>query len=429
MIGVIKLNDLISTAFGHSPHDRITVGLRDFPEFKDARLVAEVRRLHEITNKFRGIEAYGVLRWEGIYIEVPREDITTLATMYPDDEKEDLEELLTGQYSKPSYLLEFALIRDGNLFSIRSECPYFTILFDLSKEAFLVPPRVVTHDRSEEFRTITSEIVMALQNALEEALTDNHGYSVRVRQSISYENRIGRIKRADVVEAGLIHSTSLPPEQVALFTKIAPTLAQKHPLTLSRDDYLRAVQVALIAIQRAHVDDPLTKSYRDNADGRDGGLLQLSPKSTNDFYRWLTSGDWQGQHPFEIVRGFHSHTAIRLFATPNQQEHKIELTLCGAWEGVAEKTIQMALALHEAGIPITLSDLEFHKARLTCEDWLLVSRSSSLNGNDWQDVEFDNFTGIVGAQISYWELAEHPTALERVTWNDPVIIKPLAKTS
>lgn len=425
MIGVIKLNDLICSAFGHSPNDRIAVGLRDFPEFQDTRLVGEVRRLHDIANQFTAIETFGVTRWEGIYIEVPREDLTTLTSMYPDDDKEDLDALLRGQYPEPSYLLEFSLVRDGDIFSIRSESPYFTILFDFSKQAFLAPPRVITHDLSDEFRTITSEIITALQNGLEEALTNPDGYRARVRQNLSYENRIGRIKRADAVEAGLIRPTALTPGQVAHFMQISPSLAHKHPLALSRDDYLQAVQVALGAIGKARKGDPLTKSYRDNADGRDGGMLRLSPQSKDDFYRWLTSRDWQGQHPFEIVRGFHGHTAIRLYATPRQEEEKIELTLCGSWEGVADSTARMALALHEGGIPVTLSDLEFHKARLSCEDWLVVSRASGFDGEDWQDVEFDNFTGIVGAQISYWELAEHPSALQRVTWKDPVIIQPL----
>ena len=427
MIGVIKLNDLICSAFGHSPNDRIAVGLRDFPQFQDARLVGEVQRLHDIANQFTAIEIFGVSRWEGIYIDVPREDITTLISMYPDDEREDLEALISDQYSAPSYLLQFTLVRDGDIFSIRSESPYFAVLFDRAKQTFLVPCRVIAHDLSEEFRTITGEITSALQSTLEEALTNPHGYSARVRRNLPYENRIGRIRRADAIEAGLIEPTSLSAEQVAQFLKIAPTLAQKHPRNLSRDDYLQAVQVALGAIGKACEGDPLTKSYRDNADGRDGGMLRLAPQSKDDFYRWLTSRDWQGQHPFEIVRGFHSHTAIRLYATPHQEEGKIELRLCGAWEGVAEKTVRMALALHEAGIPVTLSDLEFHKARVLGDDWLLVSSSSGFAEEDWQDATFDNFSGIVGAQISYWELAEHSTALQRVAWNEPVIIQPLAK--
>jgi hypothetical protein len=401
--------------------------MRDLPEFRDARLVSEVRRLHEVAHQFRCVSKFGVTSWEGIYIEVPREDLATLRAIYPDDDDEDLADCIESQFSEPMYLLEFALCKDGNHFLIRSQSPYFSILFDLSKDLFLVPPVVMTHDRFEDFKTVVSEIVPALQRSLEEALTDGDQYRARIKRGLPFENRIGRIKRSELVEAGLIDPTSLNANEVAQFLQIAPTLTRKHPLLLSRDDYLYAVQIALSAVGKARVGEPLTKSYKDNADGRDGGLLRLSPTSADDFYRWLIGRDWQGQHPFEIVRGFHSNTGIRLFATPHQRENKVELTLCGAWEGVAEKTVRMALALHDAGIPITLSDLEFHKARVHYEDWLVVSSSSGFHGEDWRDIEFDNFNGIVGAQISYWELVERPSALQRVAWKDPVIIQPLSK--
>ena len=77
-----------------------------------------------------------------------------------------------------------------------------------------------------------------------------------------------------------------------------------HAMTLNR--YMRTVAIAYDAgFKELRSLSPLAK-YKKKADGRHGGLLDISSHDPIAFSKWFHSEAWSGCHPWEIVFG-HPH--------------------------------------------------------------------------------------------------------------------------
>lgn len=123
--------------------------------------------------------------------------------------------------------------------------------------------------------------------------------------------------------------------------------------------------------------------YKRYADGRDGGLLSIEPRSTEAFRRWIDSKDRLGAHPWEIYRGGNS-THIDLAACRHPS---------GGWSVALDafsssrlvETCRIALALDKAGLPFCLAHRESYKLRLLEEDWVGIVPEGADLRYGWQD--------------------------------------------
>jgi hypothetical protein len=121
--------------------------------------------------------------------------------------------------------------------------------------------------------------------------------------------------------------------------------------------------------------------YKSYADGRDGGLLALEPKSQSAFEEWYHSKQWQGCHPWEIYRGGNS-THINLGVEHDQRGWEVSLTAYSSTRMV--ETRRIAIALHRAQLPCTVHHAESYLLRLRGEDWVGIVPKDDPIAYAWQ---------------------------------------------
>lgn len=144
--------------------------------------------------------------------------------------------------------------------------------------------------------------------------------------------------------------------------------------------------------------------YKRYADGRDGGLLALEPRSAEAFRRWFDSKERLGAHPWEIYRGGNS-THIDLSA----RRHP-----AGGWSVALDafsssrlvETCRIAVALSRAMLPFSLEHRESYKKRLLEEDWVGIVPEGSEIRYAWHD--FPREWSVADCIRLQWIFEENP---------------------
>ena len=110
---------------------------------------------------------------------------------------------------------------------------------------------------------------------------------------------------------------------------------------------------------------PPISQYRRMADGRDEGMLAISPNAPEAFSAWYADRNRGGGHPWEVCAGGNS-THIDLIVS--QDENGWFFTLRGTSYGRSIETIKFYNVLRKAGLPVCLLDRQALAARLTETD-------------------------------------------------------------
>jgi hypothetical protein len=146
--------------------------------------------------------------------------------------------------------------------------------------------------------------------------------------------------------------------------------------SMTATDYFNYCRIAYLAGKRP--DETVAESwtgrkmYEHFADGRHDGLLDIDPESPQEFADWIDGNHpkkGSGGHPWEIKRGGNTtHIDLMVYRPSHfvKAGFKIELR-AGAIHRMAEM-IRMFLALHEAGLPISVSNPEGVRKRLLALD-------------------------------------------------------------
>lgn len=146
--------------------------------------------------------------------------------------------------------------------------------------------------------------------------------------------------------------------------------------TLTANKFFEYCKIAYIAAAEKpdYIDKSLTgkEMYQRYADGRHEGLLDIDPNSKKEFANWLDGKHpkkTSGGHPWEIKRGGNT-THINLYVSrPSfHLNESFEITLAGASIGRLNETVRMFLAIHDAGLPITIADPEGIRKRILAQD-------------------------------------------------------------
>jgi len=176
------------------------------------------------------------------------------------------------------------------------------------------------------------------------------------------DDAIGQDKAKKIVE--LI-------ENVRLWTS-----EHTEPTSLTANEYFAYCKIAYIAARREDevVDENLSgrELYRMFADGRDDGLLKIDGDSPEEFAAWIDNTHPlrdSGGHPWEIKRGGNTtHINFAVYRPLYSKQERYVIELSGESLGRMAETLQMFLAIYEAGLPISITNPEAVRKRLLAQD-------------------------------------------------------------
>jgi hypothetical protein len=146
--------------------------------------------------------------------------------------------------------------------------------------------------------------------------------------------------------------------------------------SLAASDYFRYCKIAYIAGKRKKeiIDESLSgrQLYKRYADGRHDGLLEIDPSSEQEFADWIDGKHpkrGNGGHPWEIKRGGNTTHIDLIVSRPSSfRKEGFKVELRGESIGRMVETIRMFLAIHSAGLPVSIADPEGVRKRLLLQD-------------------------------------------------------------
>ena len=146
--------------------------------------------------------------------------------------------------------------------------------------------------------------------------------------------------------------------------------------SMTADDYFRYCRIAYLAAKREDetVDESLSgrEMYARYADGRHEGLLDIDAASEREFADWIDGSHPRrgtGGHPWEIKRGGNTtHIDLSVSRPSSYRKEGFKVELRGESIGRMVEVMRMFLALHEAGLPVSIANPEGVRKRLLARD-------------------------------------------------------------
>ncbi len=198
--------------------------------------------------------------------------------------------------------------------------------------------------------------------------------------------------------------------------------------SMTANDFFKYCKIAYIAGQRKddRVDENLSgrQMYERYADGRDEGLLEIAEDSKEEFADWIDGKHPKrdrGGHPWEIKRGGNT-THINLSVSRSRYGNEgFVVSLSGRSFNRLKETICMFLAIHEAGLPITIDDPEGIRKRLLGQDNIgIVPCFDSLHRANQHFHEHESVYDV----MHYGDLGRYKSRLRPfITWEPLPILK------
>jgi hypothetical protein len=204
----------------------------------------------------------------------------------------------------------------------------------------------------------------------------------------------------------------------------------KKPIvpSMTADDFFHYCKIAYIAGQRK--DDTVDKNlsgrqmYERYADGRDEGLLKIVGDSKEEFADWIDGKHPKktgGGHPWEIKRGGNTTHIDLSVSRPMYDKQGFEICLRGRSFNRLKETICMFLAIHEAGLPITIDDPTGIRKRLLGQDNIgIVPSGHSLHRANQHFHKNDSVYDV----MHYDDLGRYKSRIKPlITWEPLPILK------
>jgi hypothetical protein len=357
--------------------------------------------------------------WPPIWLPVRREDHSELAALYPDSTEEEIEDLVAIYFPhEEAWLrLEFAADEAGRLALHLAPLSFHVTV---ACNDGLVTVRDGVNDQiTTPFNLFSDWLFHQISREISAALADPERYGQSLAKRIPLTERFVRVQRKQLCEVlpELKHYIvdEMTPSERREFQDIAchlkgEAVRSKPPVSgFSAADYFRCCTLCFDAAGLGDDDRGLSPRdrYQKHADGRHGGLLNLPEESSDAFFKWLSSSEWHGTHPWEIRRGGNStHISLGAFV----EGGGVRLTLAGSATTRAAETMKMALALWRAGIQFILHDADLHLRRVKGEDWIgIYPESYGLRGRYFfpTDIDITDF-------YPWSEYADFPQLLTKV---------------
>lgn len=191
------------------------------------------------------------------------------------------------------------------------------------------------------------------------ALVENGTYNAYADSIVSYEKRVGTIRRSEYWEI-------FPEERKQFFENISQTeidefircINENAPVTaipeMTADTFYHCCALGYTAMGYACSGMKPKELYLKYADGRDDGMSEIEDNSPEAFLNWYHGRDKIG-HPWEVCRGGNS-THISLYVYTN--ENGFYFSLSGSAESRCIETVKFYLALRGDGYPVKMHEGE-----------------------------------------------------------------------
>jgi hypothetical protein len=211
--------------------------------------------------------------------------------------------------------------------------------------------------REKELIKFFSWLLINVNHEVTAFLSDPEAYNRFIAEHLPFRKRLGKIKRIKLwenIKDGIRLDEELGKANLERFEQAVNSMDEQAFLKeMTSDDFFRYCEICYDANDYFKPTEHLTsrEKYRRMADGREGGLLEITGDSPQAFNDWYTGGAWVGGHPWEICRGGNS-THISLSTHKDQAGWK--LYLAGSSSVRVVETAKMAIALFENNIPFIL---------------------------------------------------------------------------
>ncbi|MBE6962544.1 MAG: hypothetical protein E7445_08860 [Ruminococcaceae bacterium] len=223
-----------------------------------------------------------------------------------------------------------------------------------------------THDISE----FLEWLIESVRNCI--AALETGTYNETVENTLPARHRTGTILRKHLWEAfpqgREQYFENLTQEEADEFVACAVAdkalLKAKLP-SVTANDFFSYCAIGYAANQYDGTDKTPRDQYFKHADGRDEGLGEIDPDSSEAFSAWYHDRTRSGGHPWEVCRGGNS-THVDLHVVYSGDGYYLHVAGSSTWRSV--EAIKFFLALHRAGLPVVIHQAEMLKSRLLGEE-------------------------------------------------------------
>ena len=236
----------------------------------------------------------------------------------------------------------------------------------------------------EESIEVWVELILSAQRWMKKAEKDWIKTNKQILEEYPLNYRTGTVP-ASIIRASLSDIYRLDKElgkrKVKQFVKLVEdgyfyNMDHGTVDAMSASKFLEYCKIAYIAGARKdeQIDSDLSgrEMYQRYADGRHEGLLDIDPDSEHEFADWIDGKHPKksgGGHPWEIKRGGNTtHISLYVRRPSYYQKEKFVVELNGPALTRLAETVRMFLAIHQASLPITISNPESIRKRLLGQD-------------------------------------------------------------
>ena len=201
-------------------------------------------------------------------------------------------------------------------------------------------------------------------------------------------------------------------------------------MSMTAEDYFTYCRIAYLAgkSKGEEIEESLSgrDMYARYADGRHEGLLDIDPSSAQEFAEWLDGTHPKretGGHPWEIKRGGNTtHIDLAVFRPSVCRKEGFKVELRGEASSRMVETMRMFLAIHNAGLPVSIANPEGVRKRLLAQDniGIIPAYASLHRANQHFGKDDDVFDVMHYDDLGRFKRRTTPF----ITWEPLPILKP-----
>jgi len=371
----------------------------------------QLKTIEHLLGSVRSEETPTGNRWPPVWIPVARESIEELNAEYPDDSVDGLQEHIELELPHEEMWVGVYYARDNERF-LTALYPYqATWYIDTTSATVYCASDTLGAEAMQELLDWVAETT---KHELKALLASPERYRRRIEEALPLRDRFGKVLRRhiwEVVPGDHYLKDELTETEKRTFEDMAPELEDGGTVaSLTAAGFLEYCKICYVGAGMANDTDEPRVLYRSYADGRDDGLLELPDDDPDAFAGWYRH--FHIGHPWEIAAGGNT-THISL--TPALTEDGYRLILAGTSASRAAETIQMAIALHRASVPVSLIDLDIHKRRIRGSD-LVGIVPDSYSGRYHNRKEFPEKDMVYDCYPYFTTLADNPALEPYIEW-------------
>ena len=334
------------------------------PEYYDNKVKEQLNELYDLLDKIKPLEGGDDLKI--IYFSTERGSIKD----YGDYEElleygdissyEEFERNYNEEYPDEIYWYRLVTSKYENYRAISIN--HKSIIYaDMNSES--------THFENKQLQELLDFIIYKVSETIK--LLEDNTYNEYITKSLSYKNRFGVIKRSDYwnfypdIKKELLKE--LPEEDINEFIKLTSKKETNRIKNMTSSKYFECVR---LAYQNNHYDiNGLNDKelYLKYADGRDEGLTEIDPNSSEEFDNWYNDRDRFGGHPWEIMRG---HSFYRVNLSISHDDEGYYLSLDGNIILRKIEIVKIYLALKKNNTPVEIYNVDIIKNALLGNDYI-----------------------------------------------------------